>query len=123
MLQNVNKTMFTVLELNQRKILVVVIKFVYEVAGFEQPLMACCGVGGPPLNYDSRVACGQTKVLNGTTVTAKGCSNSSAYINWDGIHYTEAANQYVVAQILTGKYSDPPLADRKKMAFPIPLNF
>nr|GMD13208.1 GDSL esterase/lipase At1g54790 [Ipomoea batatas] len=64
--------------------------------GFEdgiQPLMACCGVGGPPLNYDSRVACGQTKVLNGTTVTAGECNNSSAYINWDGIHYTEAANQ------------------------------
>nr|GME09704.1 GDSL esterase/lipase At1g54790 [Ipomoea batatas] len=93
----------------------------YSTNGFEQPLMACCGVGGPPLNYDSRVACGQTKVLNGTTVTAGGCNNSSAYINWDGIHYTEAANQYVADQIKTGKYSDPPLADR--MTFPLQLNF
>ncbi|XP_019164157.1 PREDICTED: GDSL esterase/lipase At1g54790-like [Ipomoea nil] len=92
----------------------------YSTNGFEQPLMACCGVGGPPLNYDSRVACGQTKVLNGTTVTATGCNNSNAYINWDGIHYTEAANQYVADQIMTGKYSDPPLADM--MTFPLQLN-
>ncbi|KAJ1387467.1 GDSL lipase/esterase [Sesbania bispinosa] len=47
---------------------------------------------GPPLNYDSRVSCGLTKILNGTTITAKGCNDSSMYVNWDGIHYTEAAS-------------------------------
>ncbi|XP_022150798.1 GDSL esterase/lipase At1g54790-like [Momordica charantia] len=82
----------------------------YSQLGFEQPIMICCGYGGPPLNYDSRVGCGQTKTLNGTVVTAKGCDNSSKYINWDGIHYTEAANKYVSSQILTGKYSDPPFS-------------
>ncbi|CAH9087159.1 unnamed protein product [Cuscuta europaea] len=80
----------------------------YSKYGFQQATMACCGVGGPPLNYDSRVSCGQTKVINGTTITAKGCDDSIEYINWDGIHYTDAANQYVAMQILTGKYSDPP---------------
>nr|GMD48201.1 GDSL esterase/lipase At1g54790 [Ipomoea batatas] len=85
------------------------------------PLMACCGVGGPPLNYNSRVSCGQTKVINGTTFTAKGCNDSTEYINWDGIHYTEAANQYAAMQILTGKYSDPPFADR--MPFLLKLKF
>ncbi|GAB4835866.1 hypothetical protein Ancab_000783 [Ancistrocladus abbreviatus] len=78
--------------------------------GFEQPIMACCGYGGPPLNYDSRVGCGRTAVLNGTSVTAKGCDDSSKYVNWDGIHYTEAANQFVASQILSGSYSDPPFS-------------
>ncbi|OIT29725.1 PREDICTED: GDSL esterase/lipase At1g54790 [Nicotiana attenuata] len=93
----------------------------YSRYGFEQPLMACCGYGGPPLNYDSRVACGQTKVLDGNNVTAKACNDSSEYINWDGIHYTETANQFVASQILTGKYSDPPFAD--KMPFLLKLKF
>lgn len=93
----------------------------YSRYGFEQPLMACCGYGGPPLNYDSRVPCGQTKVVNGSSVTAKGCNDTTEYINWDGIHYTEAANQYVASQILTGKYSDPPFADN--MPFLLKLKF
>ncbi|XP_028957300.2 GDSL esterase/lipase At1g54790-like isoform X4 [Malus domestica] len=93
----------------------------YSKNGFEQPIMACCGYGGPPLNYDSQITCGQTKTLNGTTVTAKGCTDSSDYISWDGIHYTEAANQFVSSKILTGKYSDPPFAD--KMPFLLKLKF
>jgi hypothetical protein len=76
----------------------------YMFAGFEQPIMACCGYGGLPLNYDSRVSCGETKVINGTIVTATGCNDSSVYVSWDGAHYTEAANQYVASQILTGNY-------------------
>ncbi|XP_027367259.1 GDSL esterase/lipase At1g54790-like isoform X2 [Abrus precatorius] len=84
----------------------------YSRHGFEQPIMACCGYGGPPLNYDSRVSCGLTKILNGTTITAKGCNDSSVYVNWDGIHYTEAANQYVASQILSRNYYNTPLADK-----------
>ncbi|GAB2246482.1 hypothetical protein Droror1_Dr00001975 [Drosera rotundifolia] len=80
----------------------------YSQHGFEQPFMVCCGYGGPPLNYDSRVGCGGTAVINGTAVTSKACSDSSKYVNWDGIHYTEAANHFVASQILTGLYSDPP---------------
>ncbi|KAL8171700.1 hypothetical protein V2J09_023504 [Rumex salicifolius] len=72
--------------------------------GFEEPIMVCCGYGGPPLNYDNRVGCGRNVILNGTSVTAKGCSESKRYVNWDGIHYTEAANQHVASQILTGNY-------------------
>ncbi|KAK4477512.1 hypothetical protein RD792_016739 [Penstemon davidsonii] len=91
----------------------------YSTYGFEQPLMACCGYGGPPSNYDGRIDCGQTEVLNGSSVTAKGCNDSTKYVNWDGTHYTEAANQYVASEILTGKYSDPPFSD--KMPFLIKL--
>ncbi|KAL3813550.1 hypothetical protein ACJIZ3_014818 [Penstemon smallii] len=80
----------------------------YSRHGFKHTLMTCCGYGGPPSNYDSGIACGQTKVFNGSSVTAKGCNDSKKYVNWDGTHYAEAANQYVASEILTGKYSDPP---------------
>lgn len=87
--------------------------------GFKQPLAACCGYGGLPLNFDARIACGVTKILNGTLVTAGPCNNTAEYINWDGSHYTEAANQFVSTQILSGKYLDPPLP--AKTSFPITL--
>lgn len=93
----------------------------YSRYGFEQPIMACCGYGGPPLNYDSRVGCGQTATINGTSVTSQVCNDTTEYINWDGIHYTEAANQYVSSQILTGKYAVPPFADQ--MPFLLKLKF
>ncbi|XP_010546666.1 PREDICTED: GDSL esterase/lipase At3g05180 [Tarenaya hassleriana] len=80
----------------------------HSTYGFDQSITTCCGYGGPPLNYDTRVNCGGTMVLNGTTVMAKTCDDSSKYVNWDGIHYTEAANIFVASRILMGKYSDPP---------------
>ncbi|XP_077243522.1 GDSL-like Lipase/Acylhydrolase superfamily protein isoform X3 [Tasmannia lanceolata] len=89
--------------------------------GFEHSITACCGYGGPPLNYDSRVACGQTKSLNGSSVTAKGCDDTTEYINWDGIHYTEAANLQVSSLIVSGRYADPPFSDR--MPFLLKLKF
>ncbi|KAL5701642.1 hypothetical protein ACHQM5_026958 [Ranunculus cassubicifolius] len=90
----------------------------YYQFGFKQAVAACCGYGGLPLNYDSRIACvlkviliqqcGQTKMLNGSSVTATACNNSAEYVNWDGNHYTEAANYHVLSQILTGNYFDQP---------------
>ncbi|KAF4382758.1 GDSL esterase/lipase At1g54790 [Cannabis sativa] len=82
----------------------------YSQFGFKQPIAACCGYGGLPLNFDSRIACGVSKSLNGSMVTATPCSNTTEYVNWDGNHYTEAANQYVSSQILTGNFTDPPLS-------------
>lgn len=73
--------------------------------GFEQPIKTCCGNGGGKLNYDTRIVCGQTRTLNGTKVTAIGCSNFTTYVNWDGIHYTEAANKHVASRIFSGNYS------------------
>ncbi|KAL8155384.1 hypothetical protein AgCh_000677 [Apium graveolens] len=89
--------------------------------GFKQPLEICCGYGGPPLNYDSRIACGQTQILNGNSANITECSDNTEYVNWDRIHYTDAANLHVSSQILTGKFSDPPFAD--KMPFPVKINF
>ncbi|KAL4184153.1 hypothetical protein AMTRI_Chr11g158540 [Amborella trichopoda] len=47
--------------------------------GFGNPLRACCGHGG---NY--------------------------ATINWDGVHYTQAVNQWVFEKIIGGTFSNPP---------------
>ncbi|XP_028081459.1 GDSL esterase/lipase At1g54790-like [Camellia sinensis] len=79
----------------------------YSRYGFKQPIMACCGYGGPPLNYDSQILCGQTRFFNGSSVTAQACNDSTEYVSWDGCHFTEAANRHISSQILTGKFSDP----------------
>ncbi|XP_061366258.1 GDSL esterase/lipase At1g09390-like [Gastrolobium bilobum] len=68
--------------------------------GFSNPLMVCCGYGGPPYNFDVRVTCGQP----GYQV----CEEGSRYVNWDGIHHTEAANTLIASRILSMAYSTPP---------------
>uniref|UniRef100_A0A7N1A0F4 Uncharacterized protein n=1 Tax=Kalanchoe fedtschenkoi TaxID=63787 RepID=A0A7N1A0F4_KALFE len=70
--------------------------------GFSNPLMACCGYGGPPYNYNINVTCGRT----GYRV----CDEKSRYVSWDGIHYTEAANSFVASRILSTSFSTPPVA-------------
>nr|GMC49212.1 GDSL esterase/lipase LIP-4-like [Ipomoea batatas] len=71
----------------------------YALYGFESPLMACCGGGGPP--YNANVWCG----LKGSNL----CEKEKRYISWDGIHYTERANTIFAAQIASRNYSTPPL--------------
>ncbi|RLN34420.1 GDSL esterase/lipase LIP-4-like [Panicum miliaceum] len=61
--------------------------------GFSEPLMACCGSGGPPYNYRA----------------GKACAVGDRRISWDGIHYTEDANRVVADKVLSAEYSDPPL--------------
>lgn len=68
---------------------------------------ACCGYGGDPYNYNRRVYCGNTKVINGSTVTATACSDPQNYVSWDGIHATEIANKIVTRAVLSGDYFDP----------------
>lgn len=67
--------------------------------GFTNPLMVCCGFGGPPYNFDARVTCGQP----GYQV----CDEGSRYVSWDGIHFTEAANTWIASKILSTAYSTP----------------
>jgi hypothetical protein len=76
-------------------------------SGFELPLVACCGYGGK-YNYGGG-GCGATITVNGSQIFVGSCKNPSARVNWDGIHYTEAAAKFVFDKISTGAYSDPPL--------------
>ncbi|KAL6994343.1 hypothetical protein U1Q18_012449 [Sarracenia purpurea var. burkii] len=70
--------------------------------GFEDPMKFCCG------NYnDQYVQCGRKS--DDGTVSGTACNDPSKYISWDGIHYTEAANNHVAKLIVNGSLSDPPL--------------
>ncbi|KAL4654863.1 hypothetical protein ACB092_01G411300 [Castanea dentata] len=76
--------------------------------GFELPLIACCGYGGI-YNYSSSIGCGATITVNGSQIFVGSCERPSVRVNWDGIHYTEAANKFVFDKISTGAFSDPPI--------------
>ncbi|XP_059433932.1 esterase-like isoform X2 [Corylus avellana] len=76
--------------------------------GFEFPLVACCGYGGK-YNYSNSVRCGGTITVNGSQIFVGSCEHPSVRVNWDGFHYTEAANKFVFNQISTGAFSDPPI--------------
>ncbi|KAL6202473.1 hypothetical protein ACLB2K_026181 [Fragaria x ananassa] len=59
---------------------------------------ACCG-GGGPYNYNSSAQCG--------SIEASACENPAEFINWDGIHFTEAAYRWIVKVLFKGKYNVP----------------
>lgn len=79
------------------------------ILGFKHPLEACCGHGGK-YNYNINHGCGsKMKVKGKEIILGKSCKKPSERINWDGVHFTEAANKWVFEQIVNGSYSDPPL--------------
>lgn len=71
---------------------------------------ACCGHGGGEHNFDPRLYCGNSRVINGVSLSATACCDPEKYVSWDGIHATEAANEVVAKAILQGSYFDPPFA-------------
>ncbi|KAK7385191.1 hypothetical protein VNO78_30904 [Psophocarpus tetragonolobus] len=76
--------------------------------GFELPLVACCGYGGP-YNFSISVGCGGTIKIHGTDTVVGSCDKPSVRVIWDGTHYTEAANKVVFDQISSGAFTDPPI--------------
>lgn len=76
------------------------------MAGFTQPLRACCGHGGK-YNYNKNHGCGSKIVKDGKEVMiGKSCKDPSVRVNWDGIHFTEAANRQIFDHIAGGSFSD-----------------
>lgn len=79
---------------------------ILRFVGFEDPLIACCGLGGP-FNYGD-MTCGFTANVNGNFEIVRPCKHPSKRISWDGIQFSEAADKIVFDKISTGEYSDPP---------------
>ncbi|WVZ72784.1 hypothetical protein U9M48_021191 [Paspalum notatum var. saurae] len=73
----------------------------YGFDGADGALRACCGGGGGKYNFNLRAACG----MPGVGV----CAQPSAYVNWDGVHLTEAAYHRVADGWLRGPYAHPPI--------------
>lgn len=74
--------------------------------GFEYTTRACCGVGGKH-NYDYDVQCGSNNRVHGQFLSALSCVDPSMYVNWDGVHLTDRANQVLARHILSGTYFHP----------------
>ncbi|KAK4754779.1 hypothetical protein SAY87_008536 [Trapa incisa] len=72
--------------------------------GFMEPTNFCCRSS----IFGDAVNCGKREVVNGT-VRENLCAHPSKHVSWDGIHYTEAANKWVVTRILNGSSSSPPV--------------
>jgi phospholipase/lecithinase/hemolysin len=65
-------------------------------------LRACCGGGGGRYNFDLAALCGMPGV-------SAACADPSAYVDWDGVHLTEAANRRIAEGWLRGPYAHPPI--------------
>ncbi|XAR59230.1 Sinapine esterase [Bertholletia excelsa] len=63
-------------------------------------LTACCGAGGT-YNVNTSLQCGYPPT--------RACDDPSKYINWDGIHFTEAACRWISKGLLEGSYTIPPI--------------
>ncbi|XXG88741.1 hypothetical protein AAC387_Pa12g0917 [Persea americana] len=74
--------------------------------GFLDPLKYCCGDHKDGVYT---VGCGSKVVVNGREVYGGSCADPSMYISWDGVHYSQAANQWIANRILNGGLSDPPI--------------
>ncbi|KAI3764181.1 hypothetical protein L2E82_14184 [Cichorium intybus] len=61
-------------------------------------IRACCGSGGP-YNYNPLAPCGLPLVSV--------CDDLDTYANWDGIHFTEAANRIISKSLFQGPYTRP----------------
>ncbi|KAJ8541901.1 hypothetical protein K7X08_016767 [Anisodus acutangulus] len=75
--------------------------------GLKYGTRACCGHGGGSYNFNQQVFCGNTKEINGQTLSATACEDPYNYVSWDGIHATEAANKQMAQAILSDSHFDP----------------
>ncbi|KAL7190381.1 hypothetical protein ACSBR2_022619 [Camellia fascicularis] len=67
--------------------------------GFTDPFKFCCG--------NEFHTCGAVDFNGKLLVNA--CNDPQKYISWDGLHYSQAANQIVAKFVVNGSFSDPPV--------------
>ncbi|XP_062212994.1 GDSL esterase/lipase At3g48460-like [Phragmites australis] len=63
--------------------------------GFTEPFRTCCGSGGGAYNFDLFSTCGSPEVT-------KACAQPAKYVNWDGVHMTEAMYRVVAGMFFQG---------------------
>ncbi|KAD4889056.1 hypothetical protein R6Q59_034054 [Mikania micrantha] len=68
--------------------------------GFKELYKVCCGSSAAPYNFDVFATCGSE--------SSSSCKNPSQYINWDGVHLTEAMYKVVAESFLKGGFTHPP---------------
>ncbi|KAK8913577.1 GDSL esterase/lipase [Platanthera zijinensis] len=76
-----------------------------KASGFTEPFKACCGAGGGPYNFDIFTTCGSPEATGA-------CSDPSKYVNWDGVHLTEAMYRKLADMFFHGGYCRPPFLGR-----------
>ncbi|XP_048563859.1 GDSL esterase/lipase At1g28570-like isoform X1 [Triticum urartu] len=72
-----------------------------EQFGIEDPLMACCG-GGGPYGVSATAGCGHGDY--------KVCDDPQKYASWDGFHPTETTYKGIAIGLLRGSYTQPPIS-------------
>ncbi|KAL1808187.1 hypothetical protein ACET3Z_025177 [Daucus carota] len=65
----------------------------------QEPFKACCGARDGLFNFNQHSFCG----FPGTTT----CPDPSKYVNWDGIHLTEAMHKHITQLLLHGGFCHP----------------
>ncbi|KAJ9152839.1 hypothetical protein P3X46_026354 [Hevea brasiliensis] len=73
--------------------------------GLADPLKVCCGYH---VNFD-HIWCGNKGTVNNTEVYGASCKDPSIFISWDGVHYSQAANQWVADHTQNGSLANPPI--------------
>ncbi|KAH8936380.1 hypothetical protein BDL97_17G081400 [Sphagnum fallax] len=76
-------------------------------------LEACCGFGGP-YNYNRNVTCGDSGNVSLSTggtqfVNISTAPNPKKHIEWDGIHFTQAAYKIIASFFLSGQFFISPV--------------
>ncbi|XP_030458295.2 GDSL esterase/lipase At3g48460 [Syzygium oleosum] len=69
--------------------------------GFKEPFKACCGAG-EPYHFTPFATCGMP--------STDFCPRPAEYINWDGVHLTEAMYKVIAGMFLKGRFSHPPFS-------------
>ncbi|KAI3499520.1 hypothetical protein L1887_35321 [Cichorium endivia] len=68
--------------------------------GFKELYKVCCGSSGAPYDFDISVTCGSQ--------SSSSCQEPSRYINWDGVHLTEAMYKVVFELLTKEGFTHPP---------------